>query len=129
MLNEKQKAFAEEYAICREATAAAVKAGYEKSSASNQGSRLLKNEEVKAYIAELIEKSRSDKIATIEEVMIFLTATMNDTGNKIKDRIKAAHELKEALTINGVNGSEDEVPNFTFQFSDTSIDDNSGGGK
>ena len=49
-LNEKQLAFVREYAIDSNATQAAIRAGYSEKTAYSQGSRLLKNVEVKAAL-------------------------------------------------------------------------------
>ena len=58
-LNERQKRFAEEYLIDLNATQAAIRAGYSPATADQQGSRLLKNVKVRAYIdRRLAELSR-----------------------------------------------------------------------
>jgi phage terminase small subunit len=49
-LTKKRRAFVEEYLIDRNATQAAIRAGYSERTAYSQGSRLLKNVEVLAYI-------------------------------------------------------------------------------
>lgn len=51
-LTEKQKRFADEYLIDLNATQAAIRAGYSPKSAEQQGSRLLTNAKVRAYIDE-----------------------------------------------------------------------------
>lgn len=58
-LTEKQKRFADEYLIDLNATQAAIRAGYSPKSAEQQGSRLLSNAKVRAYIDErMAELSR-----------------------------------------------------------------------
>src|SRR5690625_847346 len=57
-LSEKRKRFANEYLIDLNATQAAIRAGYSPKSAGQQGSELLKNPNVRAYIdARLAELS------------------------------------------------------------------------
>ena len=59
-LNEKQKAFCREYIIDFNQTQAAIRAGYSKRSADRIGSRLMRKDEVKAYVAE-IKQIAADK--------------------------------------------------------------------
>ena len=51
-LTAKEERFCQEYIIDYNATKAAIRAGYKEKSAAVQGSRLLKNDNVLAYIAE-----------------------------------------------------------------------------
>lgn len=55
-LSDKQKRFCKEYVIDSNYTQAAIRAGYSKRSAKMQGSRLMTNDDIKAYIAHLQEK-------------------------------------------------------------------------
>ncbi|HEQ3123199.1 TPA: terminase small subunit, partial [Streptococcus pyogenes] len=108
----KQKRFADEYIISANATAAAIKAGYSKKTARSIGQENLTKPDIKAYIDERLEKLESEKIATQEEVLQYLTSIMRgdqqektlisvgEFGQKIvdidvgaKDRIKAAELL------------------------------------
>lgn len=111
-LTLKQKRFADEYLISANATAAAIKAGYSKKTARSIGQENLTKPDIKAYIDERLEKLESEKIATQEEVLQYLTSIMRgdqqektlisvgEFGQKIvdidvgaKDRIKAAELL------------------------------------
>ncbi|WP_159796484.1 terminase small subunit [Streptococcus halichoeri] len=111
-LTLKQKRFADEYIISANATAAAIKAGYSKKTARSIGQENLTKPDIKAYIDERLEKLESEKIATQEEVLQYLTSIMRgdqqektlisigELGQKIvdidvgaKDRIKAAELL------------------------------------
>lgn len=111
-LTLKQKRFADEYIISANATAAAIKAGYSKKTARSIGQENLTKPDIKAYIDERIEKLESEKIATQEEVLQYLTSIMRgdqqektlisigELGQEIvdidvgaKDRIKAAELL------------------------------------
>lgn len=78
-MTERQKIFADHYIISLNATEAYFKA-YPKTknerSAQANGSRLLSNDKVKAYIDEQLEKLKSERIADQQEVLEFLTAVM-----------------------------------------------------
>ncbi|HGE7670885.1 TPA: terminase small subunit, partial [Streptococcus pyogenes] len=75
-LTLKQKRFADEYIISANATAAAIKAGYSKKTARSIGQENLTKPDIKAYIDERLEKLESEKIATQEEVLQYLTSIM-----------------------------------------------------
>ncbi|HGF0411197.1 TPA: terminase small subunit [Streptococcus agalactiae] len=111
-LTLKQKRFADEYIISANATAAAIKAGYSKKTARSIGQENLTKPDIKAYIDERLKKLESEKIATQEEVLQYLTSIMRgdqqektlisigELGQEIvdidvgaKDRIKAAELL------------------------------------
>jgi phage terminase small subunit len=55
-LNEKQQIFAREYLVDRNATRAAIAAGYKEKTAAQAGSRLLKDVKIQAEIARRAEK-------------------------------------------------------------------------
>ena len=75
-LTIKQQRFADEYIISGNATDAAIKAGYAKKAAYQQGAENLKKPHIKTYIAERLEAINSAKIADQEEVLQYLTAVM-----------------------------------------------------
>ena len=78
-MTDKQRKFADEYLIDCNATRA-YKVAYPKvkndNVASAAGTRLLGNVKVKAYVEEKLAQISSDKIATAEEVMMYLTSVM-----------------------------------------------------
>lgn len=90
-LNAMRQAFVE--AFCGNATEAALKAGYSPKTAYSQGQRLLKNDEVKAAIAERGKSASSARIATREERQAFWTSVMRDPAEKTQDRLRAAELL------------------------------------
>lgn len=55
MLSEKQKKFCREYQIDLNATQAAIRAGYSKKTANEQGARLLANVSIQAFMKTLID--------------------------------------------------------------------------
>ena len=75
-LNNRQKAFISEYIKDKNATQAAIRAGYSEKTAYSQGQRLLKKAEIKSAIDDLFEKVRDENIAEAKEVEEFLSLMM-----------------------------------------------------
>ena len=119
-LNEKQKAFCEYYASSFNATESAKKAGYSEKTAYSIGQRLLKNVEIQKYLAELSNKAKTSRIATITEVLEFFSETMRNKALMPKDRLKAAELLKEA--IGNAPSEEETVEEVIVSFEDASGD-------
>lgn|SRR5690606_29294467 len=114
-LTEKQKRFADEYIRTGNITQSymiAYQNVKKESTAAANGSRLLKNAKVKAYIDKRLEELKKQSIAEQDEVLQFLTKVMRgeiteeiplglgegyqELKNKepyLKDRIKAAELL------------------------------------
>lgn len=100
-LTPKQKAFADEYLICGNATEAYRKAGYKNyKSAGVEASKTLNNPKISAYIAERQKQIEDSRIATIDEVMQYLTSVMRgeikdqfDLEASLAERTKAAQEI------------------------------------
>ncbi|MBR6923829.1 MAG: terminase small subunit [Oscillospiraceae bacterium] len=78
-MTEKQKIFADEYLIDLNATRA-YKAAYPKvkkdTVASANGSRMLRNAKIKAYIDEQLDKLHSERSASANEVIEYLTSVL-----------------------------------------------------
>ncbi len=72
----KQQRFADEYIITGNATQSAVKAGYSSKYANTNANKLLQNTTIKHYIDVRLAKLESEKIATQEEVLQYLTSVM-----------------------------------------------------
>lgn len=99
-LTPKQKAFADEYLICGNATEAARKAGYNPKSARQIATENLAKPSISAYIAERQKQIEDSRIATINEVMQYLTSVMRgeikdqfDLEAPLAERTKAAQEI------------------------------------
>lgn len=111
-LTEKQKRFADFYIISGNATEAAIKAGYSKKTAAVIGAENLIKPNLKSYIDQRLEEMKSERTASGQEVLEYLTSVMRgehkeqtliglgegaqgvteiDVG--AKDRIKAAELL------------------------------------
>ena len=109
-LTKRQIDFVQEYMKTNNVRQSAIKAGYSPRTASVQGSRLLTNVKVSAYINAINERLESDKIADIEEVMQYLTSVMRgekkdqfDLDPSLSERTKAASELARRLDVKARN--------------------------
>ena len=96
-MNERQKRFCEFYAMNPNATEAAKAAGYSPTTARSIGQRLLTNVDIKNHIAELTADARTERVATISEMLEYLTATMRNEKEATNERTKAARQLWEML--------------------------------
>lgn len=114
-LRPKQQAFADYYIELGNATEAYLKAYTnvkKEATARVNGSRLLTNANVSAYIAERMEELKSERVADQQEILEYLTSimrgeqqeevlrgigegaqTIDDINVSAKDRIKAAEML------------------------------------
>lgn len=93
-LTPKQKAFADEYLICGNATEAAKKAGYKEKAAYAMGAENLKKPQISAYIAERQKQIEDSRIADIKEVMEFYSAVLR---GKVKDQFDMEASLSDRL--------------------------------
>ena len=75
-MTERQKRFCDEYLIDLNATQAAIRAGYSERSASSIGERILRNDDVRSYISEQLERIHNENTADAQEVMEYLTTVM-----------------------------------------------------
>lgn len=99
-LTPKQKAFADEYLKCGNATEAAKRSGYNEKSARYIGCENLTKPNISAYIAERQKQIDDSRIADITEVLQFFSSVMRgevkdqfDFEAALSDRITAAREL------------------------------------
>ncbi|MBD5103463.1 MAG: terminase small subunit [Ruminococcaceae bacterium] len=112
-MTEKQKRFCDEFLIDCNATQAAIRAGYSEKSAGRNSYRMLKNNELKAYIDEVLQQLHNKNIADTQEVLEYLTAVMRgehreqtllfagDGVQKIADIDVAARERLKAAELIG----------------------------
>lgn len=105
-LSEKQKAFADYYIECGNATEAAKKAGYSAKTAGAIGAENLKKPNILEYIEKRQKIIDSNRIATLKEVQELRTEILrgdykDDFGFKpsADERLKAAKDLEKALLI------------------------------
>nr|WP_295589833.1 terminase small subunit [uncultured Streptococcus sp.] len=105
-LTLKQQRFADEYIISGNATGAAVKAGYSPKYANTNASKLLQNTAIKSYIDERLAQLASEKIATQEEVLTYLTSVMR--GETQEQTLISIGELGQTITDIDV-GAKDRI--------------------
>ena len=99
-LTPKQKAFADEYLKCGNATEAARRAGYSEKYAGFNADKLLKNTKISAYMGERQKQIDDSRIASAAEIMQYFTSVMRgeikgqfDLDPPLAERTKAAVEL------------------------------------
>jgi len=103
-LTPKRRAFCREFILDLNATQAAIRAGYSKKSAANEGHRLLRNDEIVAFLealrADLMAATGVTKEAIASELIKIARSPLTDpdTGEKVvkmSDRINAYKELNK----------------------------------
>lgn len=123
-MTAKQKAFVAAYLVCRNATKAAIEAGYSKKTAYEIGANNLKKATIKRAIDEAEAKALSEAVASRTEILEFLTATMRDVEKTQKDRLNAAKMLGDYYSLykNEANVDGEEIPKIEVRFIDCSDD-------
>lgn len=100
MLTPKQKAFADYFIECGNATEAAKKAGYSGTSARQIAVENMSKPSISAYINERMGEQDANRVASADEVLQFYTSVMRgeikdafgmDPG--LSERLKAADSL------------------------------------
>ena len=81
-IDTRQKRFCEEYLIDLNATQAAIRAGYAKRSARQIASRLLTNDDIRAYIAEL----QKERMVRTEITADYVLAGIKETAERCLQR-------------------------------------------
>ncbi|MBS6645876.1 MAG: terminase small subunit [Clostridiaceae bacterium] len=111
-LTEQRKMFIDEYLKlrCKNATQAAINAGYSKKSASQQASDLLKIPEVSDYLNDqkrLIESElRQEFIFDATEARKVMYKIMTDDSAENKDRLSAAKDFLDRAGFKAVDRME-----------------------
>ena len=116
-LTAKQRAWANAYVECNNATEAAIVAGYSSTSARYQGYQNTTKDYVMAYVEELSETKGDIYSASVEAKKKRLLDIALDPKAKAADSIKAAHEhslmcgdhAAQKLNIEGI-----ETPRIVF---------------
>jgi len=115
-LTEKQKRFCDEYLIDLNATQAAIRAGYSKRTANEQGAQNLAKLSVQEYIREK-QKSLANKLQITQEMVLegyrrlafYNVRKFYDENNHLLDVSKLDDETAFALT--GVDVTEEKTMN------------------
>lgn len=112
-LTPKQKAFADYYIECGNATEAAKRAGYSENNVGENAAKTLKSPNVSAYIAERMEEQTKKRVADANEVIEFYTAVMRGEVKdqfgldaSLSDRLKAGDSLMKRYMAGGYKYGE-----------------------
>ena len=97
MLNPKQRAFTVEYMKDKNATQAAIRAGYSPKTAYSQGFDLLKKPEVQQAIEEMEKKAQARAGITVEKIVDRINKIAEDPNCLPRDRLKADELLGKYL--------------------------------
>lgn len=120
-LTPKQKAFADYYLECGNASEAARKAGYSAKTARYIGAENLTKPVISAYIAERMAKADESRIASADEVLEFYSKVMRGEEKdqfgldaSLADRLNAGKELMKrhaaaGATMIGTQKPEDDA--------------------
>nr|DAD68394.1 MAG TPA: terminase small subunit [Siphoviridae sp. ctTic26] len=105
-MNEKQKNFAQEYIKDKNATQAAIRAGYSEKTAYSIGQRLLKNVEIKNYINDLLDEVRKENILSAIEIEEFLSLAIKGSIDEEVivvegegDGVSSARKIKKQIGL------------------------------
>lgn len=96
-MNAKQRAFAVEYVKDRNATQAAIRAGYSAKTAYAQAHELLKKPEIQTLIKELEDAAAARSGITVDKIVERLNKIAEDPNAKDSDRIRADELLGKYL--------------------------------
>ena len=115
-LNRRQKAFADFYLECGNATEAARKAGYSEKTCRSIGAENLTKPDISAYIAERMQPIEKDRIASADEVLAFFSSVMRGEVKDqfgldaaLSDRLNAGKELMKRYAA-ADNTARSDVP-------------------
>lgn len=112
-LTPKQKAFADYYIECGNATEAAKRAGYSEDTARQIGAENLSKPSISEYIAARMEEQTKKRVADANEVIEFYTAVMRGEVKdqfgldaSLSDRLKAGDSLMKRYIAVGYKDGE-----------------------
>lgn len=94
-LNMRQRKFAEYYVQNGNAEQAAILAGYSETYARGNAHKLVANSCISAYIKELSDKLKDERILTAKDRQVMLSDIARNTENEASDRIKAVDTLNK----------------------------------
>lgn len=97
MLNAKQRAFTVEYMKDKNATQAAIRAGYSKKTAYSQGFDLLRKPEVMQAIEEMDKAAQTRAGITVDKIVERINKIAEDPNALPRDRLKADELLGKYL--------------------------------
>ncbi|OJW75693.1 terminase small subunit [Spirosoma sp. 48-14] len=98
-LNRRQKAFVAAYCRHGNQTRAAIEAGYTADSASNQGYRMMRNEDVKLVISDLMEKMGMSVGEAIGRMAVWARGSLDPFLTESGDIDINSDQARENLTV------------------------------
>ena len=115
-LTPKQKAFADYYIECGNATKAAKRAGYSAKTAARIGSENLQKLDISGYIARRTQAQNEARVASADEVLQFFSSVMRGEVKDqfgldaaLSDRLNAGKELMKRYAA-ADNAARADVP-------------------
>ena len=115
-LNRRQKAFADFYLECGNATEAARKAGYKEESCRTIGCQNLTKRNISDYIDERMQAQNEARVASADEVLQFFSSVMRGEVKDqfgldaaLSDRLNAGKELMKRYAA-ADNSARSDVP-------------------
>lgn len=108
-LTRLQTAWAEIYALSRDATNAAKQAGYSERSAKCQGHRNRHNDLLMDYVREIRREAWGEQRMELEEALAELASIARDPAAKAGDRVRAAAELSKICGWNSPERTQSEI--------------------
>ena len=115
-LTPKQKAFADYYIECGNATKAAKRAGYSAKTAARIGSENLQKLDISEYIARRTQAQNEARVASADEVLQFFSSVMRGEVKDqfgldaaLSDRLNAGKELMKRYAA-ADNAARADVP-------------------
>ena len=115
-LTPKQKAFADYYIECGNATKAAKRAGYSARTAARIGSENLQKLDISEYIARRTQAQNEARVASADEVLQFFSSVMRGEVKDqfgldaaLSDRLNAGKELMKRYAA-ADNAARADVP-------------------
>ena len=95
-LNAKQQLFVSSYLVHKNATKAAIEAGYSERSAGNQADRMMKNDEIKAALAEKVQ-SLTEKLGIGPEYILSSLKNVAERCQQAVQVMEFDHESKQMV--------------------------------
>lgn len=115
-MTPKQKAFADYYLECGNASEAARKAGYSKKTAYSIGTENLQKPVISAYIKERMAAQDAQRVASADEVLRFYTSVMRgEVSDQFGLEAALAERLKAADALMKRHAAGDERNRSTLE--------------
>ena len=103
-MNERQKHFADEYIISKNATQSAIKAGYSEKTARSIGQKLLTKVDISEYIQKRTQELFDERSMTIAEALAI-------SASIARGEVQKGYSKKTVKTDDG-----DEITETTYEF-------------